>query len=460
MKKLLLSLALSLIAFGASATTFVPVQLLDPTGSSTGQTVVSTGALTPPGWGTVPLSGLTAIAANTAIANVSGSLAAPSATSLPSCSTTTSALQYTSGVGFSCNTNSANLNGAVFTGTTQVSNAAPVFALNDTSGTHTASLFFNNNGTGEWALTNTSSTNAWSLDRYVGGVLQDHPISVANSNGAITTSNSLQTGGAISIVTGTTIGSVLNLYGSGLAGSAQFYINTSGSPATYGFYNNNTGHSGLSVNMNTDVTTFFARPVFGSATPWDSANLNFATPPAIGGTTPAAGAFTTLSASGLITPTYPSGIKGNASGSAVSAGSIGEMICAQVTNGGSPTGCATNTNTTVSLTTVTPANVTSISLTAGDWDICGQVQFVPAGSTTIVQVIGAISTTSATLPGNAIGASQSEITGTLTTGGNQVLGLTCSRQLLSGTTTIYLVADASFGVSTMGAAGWIQAHRR
>ncbi|QWE95664.1 hypothetical protein [Cupriavidus sp. EM10] len=46
------------------------------------------------------------------------------------------------------------------------------------------------------------------------------------------------------------------------------------------------------------VCTLTQRPVFGSATPWDSANLSFASPPAIGATTPAAGTFTTLSSTG------------------------------------------------------------------------------------------------------------------------------------------------------------------
>lgn len=49
-------LALSSVSFGA---TLVPVQLLNPAGSTSGQVPVSTGPTSPPGWGTVALSGVT-----------------------------------------------------------------------------------------------------------------------------------------------------------------------------------------------------------------------------------------------------------------------------------------------------------------------------------------------------------------------------------------------------------------
>jgi len=44
----------------------------------------------------------------------------------------------------------------------------------------------------------------------------------------------------------------------------------------------------------TGTWSFSARPTFAGNAPWDSGNLSFASPPAIGGTTPAAGTFTTL----------------------------------------------------------------------------------------------------------------------------------------------------------------------
>jgi len=52
----------------------------------------------------LPLTGIATQAANTVVANVSSSTASPTAAALPTCSTTSSVLQYTLGTGFSCNT--------------------------------------------------------------------------------------------------------------------------------------------------------------------------------------------------------------------------------------------------------------------------------------------------------------------------------------------------------------------
>lgn len=115
MKRLIALLALSSsVAFGA---TLNPVQLLNPTGSTAGQTIVSTGASTAPGWASVPLTGLSSQAANTVVANFTGSAAAPVAFAMPSCSGSANALQYTSGTGITCGTNYALLSSPAFNGT-------------------------------------------------------------------------------------------------------------------------------------------------------------------------------------------------------------------------------------------------------------------------------------------------------------------------------------------------------
>jgi parallel beta-helix repeat protein len=63
--------------------------------------------------GLVTAADLATQAANTVLANVTGSTASPAAFSLPSCGTASSALSYTSGTGFACNTavNAATLSG-------------------------------------------------------------------------------------------------------------------------------------------------------------------------------------------------------------------------------------------------------------------------------------------------------------------------------------------------------------
>jgi len=134
MKRLIASLAFSLAAVGALAATLSPVQLLNPAGSTAGQAIVSTGPSTPPAWGGVTLSGLGAQAANTVVANATGSSASPTAVALPTCSTTNSALKYTSGSGFSCGTTFALTSGNLsqFAATTSAQLAS---VISDETGT-------------------------------------------------------------------------------------------------------------------------------------------------------------------------------------------------------------------------------------------------------------------------------------------------------------------------------------
>lgn len=115
MKRILgASLALTAsLAFGATLT---PIQLLNPTGSSSGQAIVSTGSSSAPAWGGIGVNGIAAIAANTVLANATASSASPTAFAMPSCSTSSSALDWTTSTGFTCNTsvNAATLGGTTF----------------------------------------------------------------------------------------------------------------------------------------------------------------------------------------------------------------------------------------------------------------------------------------------------------------------------------------------------------
>lgn len=115
MKKIIGVLIALYSAFAFSATT-IPVQLLNPTGSSSGQAIVSTGASSAPAWGGIGVNGIAAIAANTVLANATGSSASPIAFAMPSCTGASNALGYTSGTGIVCNSaiNAAQLGGATF----------------------------------------------------------------------------------------------------------------------------------------------------------------------------------------------------------------------------------------------------------------------------------------------------------------------------------------------------------
>lgn len=135
------------------------------------------------------------------------------------------------------------------------------------------------------------------------------------------------------------------------------------------------------------------------------------------------------------------------------AGSVGENISGNL-----------NPGSAVSLTSVTAANITSISLTAGDWDVNGWVVYtVDAGGTTnVVQVHASISTTSATIntATDRITTIQFGTAG-IVPGGSQAIRLntgTC-RISIASTTTIYLIAFAQFGVSTLTGCGHLRARR-
>lgn len=132
------------------------------------------------------------------------------------------------------------------------------------------------------------------------------------------------------------------------------------------------------------------------------------------------------------------------------AGIVGELIESEITQGSA-----------VSLTTGTTANVTSISLTAGDWDVWGSVWFNPAATTTITRYSGAISSSSATLPtAPGSGAYFVKQQASLAPNVQEGFPVGMRRISLSGTTTIYLVARATFADSTLSAYGYIGARRR
>lgn len=191
MKKLFTAL-LALISSVAFATTTVPVQLLNPTGSSSGQVIVSTGASSAPGWATVPLSGLSSIAANTVLANATSSSAAPTAFAMPSCSASTNALTWTTNTGFTCNSsiNAATLGGATFASPGSIGSttaASGKFTTLQATSTITPSSTAGIVGT-----TTNDNANAGSIGEYLSAQSSSTPIS--NNTSTNITSLSLTAG--------------------------------------------------------------------------------------------------------------------------------------------------------------------------------------------------------------------------------------------------------------------------
>lgn len=135
--------------------------------------------------------------------------------------------------------------------------------------------------------------------------------------------------------------------------------------------------------------------------------------------------------------------QGITSGSNAPAGYKGEIISAAVLNASA-----------VAFTTSTPRNITSISLTAGNWLVIGVVSITGSGAVQ-TQGISWCSLTSATLPDNSIRAGLAP--------GAASSQLNCPTAPLivntSSTVTCYLSGYATFASGTSSGAGYIVAIR-
>lgn len=129
-----------------------------------------------------------------------------------------------------------------------------------------------------------------------------------------------------------------------------------------------------------------------------------------------------------------------------------------VNTSGSQSGVQTGVSS-VNLANNTAAAVTAIQLTAGDWDVYGTIQFVSAGSAIATAWITSISQSVALAAGYS--PAYSELHTATQTGQQLTLPAGSGiREPLSGTTTIYLIAQSAFSVAAQVAAGTIWARRR
>lgn len=129
---------------------------------------------------------------------------------------------------------------------------------------------------------------------------------------------------------------------------------------------------------------------------------------------------------------------------------------------GFPITSSINSGSAVNLTpSGTAINVTSISVTAGDWIVYGIVTFNGGGTTTVTTLNSGISTTSASLTNTAFYSFWGFPAAAVTAFVNNPLSFTSFplRVSTSGTQTVYLVAQCTFGVSTCSAWGTITAYR-
>lgn len=158
---------------------------------------------------------------------------------------------------------------------------------------------------------------------------------------------------------------------------------------------------------------------------------------------------TNLAVSGIGLPS----LTGTSTNDNALSGIVGEFITSNI-----PVGSA------VSLTNNIVTNVTSISLTAGDWDIEGSIDFALVGVTATQLVCGA-SLTSATLPtqsgGGGLGT-DAWVNLPLTLAGvtsTIVSNFPSTRVSINATTTVFLIAQIGFSLGTVTGYGSIRARR-
>ena len=143
---------------------------------------------------------------------------------------------------------------------------------------------------------------------------------------------------------------------------------------------------------------------------------------------------------------------GTTTNDSAAAGYIGEYVSSSILVGSQ-----------VSLTSTVVSNVTSISLTAGDWDVSGNVIFNFNGSTNATLIQAGFNSTSVTYPTAGLDTYQNQRfplpAGVPGASADPSLTLARGRISLSGTTTVYLMASSTFSAGTVDAYGFISARR-
>jgi hypothetical protein len=204
------------------------------------------------------------------------------------------------------------------------------------------------------------------------------------------------------------------------------------------------GNAGTATALQTARTIGISGSITGTATSFNgSANITIPATITTGATITSPNLAGT--ATGSLTSTV---IQGITNGVAASTGFVGEIISSTLAVGSA-----------VSLTSTVTSDVTSISLTAGEWYVNGQVDYRAGATTSITSLTQGINATSATLGGQDT-FSRNASAAFVPAASNDV-GLPVRGQIISltATTTIYLVANAIFTLSTLSAYGTIQARR-
>jgi hypothetical protein len=159
--------------------------------------------------------------------------------------------------------------------------------------------------------------------------------------------------------------------------------------------------------------------------------------------------------SGVTAVANSSQIQGTVTNDSAAAGFIGQFITSTVVTPG------------VTLATTVANNITSIALTAGDWDVSGTADFAFAGTTSYTALQIGLGVVSATFLGQAGGSGVGTdpnvafaTPATVPTALSYTLALPPTRvSLAAASTTVYFLALATFTVAGLTVFGTIRARR-
>lgn len=146
-----------------------------------------------------------------------------------------------------------------------------------------------------------------------------------------------------------------------------------------------------------------------------------------------------------------SSILGTITNDSAAAGVVGEYFFASVALASA-----------ISATNSASLGITSIDLTAGDWDVTGIVGVTTAATTTTTLFRGKVATTVSAISPNDVGSFSIQLDGVILntpTNGAISSPTAVTRMSLSSTTTVYLVGNISFAVSTANLFGQLSARR-
>lgn len=276
-------------------------------------------------------------------------------------------------------------------------------------------IFQNTAAAGTFAVTNTSATfkTYFSSSTSFGQVSVNRTVAGAADDG--------------------TKGSVAVNWASGV-GTSSFTIFTGATSGTVA--------QGFSVNESQHVTMEGVTSTGATGT----GNQMYSISPSTTGTLNAVA----ITASSTITPSQTAGIVGTTTNNSANTGSFGEYVT------------GTTSAATTSLSTGTSVNVgagTNISLTAGDWDCTGVVNFTLGATTSVTNLSGGVSTTTGTLPAQDSFFDFETAANVMTN--TKVAAYVCPtvRLSISGTTSVFLVTQATFTASTITAGGTVRCRR-